>query len=804
MRKLVIAGIAVWAMSAPMAAAQDECGDWVAASFSADLGFRATINKFLAFDIGGEPRLIAFGQGLAAGGTTERGYAIWDGQRWTPGEPMARAVGSQGIARDAAVFEIDGQPHVIMVGNFDLIGLQTLRNVAAFDGQAWEHMGEGLRFIDESGRVNSVEVVGSGASAVLYAGGLFHHSDGVTMRNISRWDGTAWQPLQGSSDVGVNGQISDMVAWNGQLAIGGEFTTVGGLPADGVATWNGSAWTPLPPAPGDVVDLEVFRGDLYASALIGNDARIFRLAGTRWIDVAPTISYDDGRFLYTDQTEDRLYFGGRVETPGVATTSPCYWDGSEWLSMPLTLDRGVISFGRGLGLGGDASQLWMFGQFEEVAGIEVDRLAVWDGQDIRAAVGGFDARIRDILVTCSGDDAVVYVAGDFGYSPAGPVGSIAVRRDGQWQSMGDFNNRIYDLIMFDAGDGPQLHACGRFTQVDGQPISGIARWDGSAWQPLEEGIPDPGEGSYVFTMAVYDDGRGPALYVGGQFRRAGVVPVNALARWDGSFWENVGRGTDGDVLDLAVHPFGGQDRLVVAGSFERVGGLAGVDARNLAAWDGTSWYDIAGGTDQQINAVASLRGDVDSSLFVGGEFSEAGGVAAARIAMLTSESEWLSLGTGLSGSGFSEAFELLPVRLDGVESMVVGGLFELADGFIAGSLAAYVPGSGWRNLDGDFTLTTGSVAVVDAIAVDESASRIWAGGDFERVSGMEAVRLAEREIDCGCVADCDGDGSLTIFDFLCFQSAFDLGDPTADCDGDGTLTLFDFLCFQSAFAVGCP
>ena len=55
-----------------------------------------------------------------------------------------------------------------------------------------------------------------------------------------------------------------------------------------------------------------------------------------------------------------------------------------------------------------------------------------------------------------------------------------------------------------------------------------------------------------------------------------------------------------------------------------------------------------------------------------------------------------------------------------------------------------------------------------------------------------------------CAADCDGDGELTFFDFLCFQNQFGAGDPAADCDGDGSLTFFDFLCFQNAFAAGCP
>ena len=54
-----------------------------------------------------------------------------------------------------------------------------------------------------------------------------------------------------------------------------------------------------------------------------------------------------------------------------------------------------------------------------------------------------------------------------------------------------------------------------------------------------------------------------------------------------------------------------------------------------------------------------------------------------------------------------------------------------------------------------------------------------------------------------CAADIDGDGELTLFDFLAFQTAFDAGDALADFDGDGSLTIFDFLAFQSAFDAGC-
>ena len=61
---------------------------------------------------------------------------------------------------------------------------------------------------------------------------------------------------------------------------------------------------------------------------------------------------------------------------------------------------------------------------------------------------------------------------------------------------------------------------------------------------------------------------------------------------------------------------------------------------------------------------------------------------------------------------------------------------------------------------------------------------------------MEAVGAA-------CRADVDGDGSLTIFDFLAYQNLFDAGDPLADFDADGVLTLFDFLAFQNEFDAGC-
>ncbi|MFG0285844.1 MAG: GC-type dockerin domain-anchored protein [Phycisphaerales bacterium JB039] len=71
--------------------------------------------------------------------------------------------------------------------------------------------------------------------------------------------------------------------------------------------------------------------------------------------------------------------------------------------------------------------------------------------------------------------------------------------------------------------------------------------------------------------------------------------------------------------------------------------------------------------------------------------------------------------------------------------------------------------------------------------------------------GRSGLNFTLRGIpEAACYADCDGDGELTFFDFLCFQNLFAAGDPGADCDADGSLTFFDFLCFQNEFAAGCP
>ncbi len=108
---------------------------------------------------------------------------------------------------------------------------------------------------------------------------------------------------------------------------------------------------------------------------------------------------------------------------------------------------------------------------------------------------------------------------------------------------------------------------------------------------------------------------------------------------------------------------------------------------------------------------------------------------------------------------------------------------------------------------------TGGLALLDLDADPGSDGFVMArtdlGGGSPAVARGVAISAWDDQVvafalEAGCDADFDGDGSLTIFDFLAYQNAFDSGETAADCDDDGSLTIFDFLCFQNAFDAGCP
>src|SRR5687767_2808116 len=72
------------------------------------------------------------------------------------------------------------------------------------------------------------------------------------------------------------------------------------------------------------------------------------------------------------------------------------------------------------------------------------------------------------------------------------------------------------------------------------------------------------------------------LYIGGDFRVAGKVIVNGIAKWDGNAWSALGAGMDGNVHALAVLG----TNLYAAGDFTTAGGIT---TNRIAQWNGSAW-----------------------------------------------------------------------------------------------------------------------------------------------------------------------------------------------------------------------
>jgi hypothetical protein len=225
-----------------------------------------------------------------------------------------------------------------------------------------------------------------------------------------------------------------------------------------------------------------------------------------------------------------------------------------------------------------------------------------------------------------------------------------------WSDLGSIGT-VRALAIFDDGTGPALYAAGSFTRAGGVPANYIAKWNGTEWSPLGSGMDSVGlfhQPPQVLALAVFDDGTGAALYAGGYFDTAGGVTANKVAKWDGVQWSPLGSGMDPDIPDflpvlaLTVFDDGTGPALYAGGYFMTAGG---VTANNIAKWNGVAWSAVGGGVN---SSVFALRGfDIVTvpglyGLYAGGEFTAAGGVEANGIAKWDG-AEWLPLGSGVGG-----------------------------------------------------------------------------------------------------------------------------------------------------------
>jgi hypothetical protein len=466
-------------------------------------------------------------------------------------------------------------------------------NVFRWNGSSWSTLGSGV-----TGPVRALTTYddGSGAGPVLIAGGP----------NVSRWNGSNWSTV-GS---GVNGPVNALTVFDDgsgagpALIAGGDFTLAGGAPASRIARWDGSAWSAL----GQGIDGLVLSLAVFDDSSGGGPALI---AG--------------GNFT----------LAGAAQVNNIAS-----WDGDSWSALGLGLQAGLVNaltvYEDAIG-GGQV--LLAGGAFLLAGGTAVNRIAQWTGESWLPAGGGTSSLVNALAIydDGSGDRPVVVAGGWFTAAGGKPANRVAQWDGTGWDAVGPgFSNSVFALTTYEDGSsaGPELVAAG-FAQP--------AKWNGEKWSNLGSGTD-----GWVNALTVYDDGSGalPALVAGGNFRKAGGVETNRIAKWDGSQWSALGSGMNDWVNALAVFDDGSGSgpALIAAGLFTIAGN---VPANRIAKWDGTAWSPLGSGMNAAVNAL-TLYDDGSGGgtrLIAGGEFVVAGGVAAQRVAAWDGTT-WSALGTG--------------------------------------------------------------------------------------------------------------------------------------------------------------
>ena len=149
---------------------------------------------------------------------------------------------------------------------------------------------------------------------------------------------------------------------------------------------------------------------------------------------------------------------------------------------------------------------------------------------------------------------------------------------------------IYDIVEYDG----KIVACGEFDRVGSTSIQGIMQWNGNNWEGLGSGlngnIPATAPVLFPHQMLVHND----ELYVIGNFREAGGLQVNGVAKWNGSEWSALGDGFNGTVYSITVF----NDEIIAGGSFTQSGGNP---INRIAKWDGTNWLPLDFGFTPRTN-----------------------------------------------------------------------------------------------------------------------------------------------------------------------------------------------------------
>jgi alpha-tubulin suppressor-like RCC1 family protein len=259
-----------------------------------------------------------------------------------------------------------------------------------------------------------------------------------------------------------------------------------------------------------------------------------------------------------------------------------------------------------------------------------------------------------------------------------------------------------------------IYVGGTFTTVGSTnlTVNRIARWnpDTLSWSTLSTGL-----NGTCLCLAADTSG---ILYAGGAFTTAGGTTVNYISRWNGSTWSVLGTtGVSATCRGIAVDS---NNIMYATGDFGSAGGVA--NTARVARWTGTAWQAMGTGGLTGAGLIGrAIAVDSSNNVFVGGDFTTAGGVSASYIARWNG-SAWSALGTGLSTSCYS-------ITCDTSNNVYIAGDFGSAGGSTVNQVAKW-NGSSWSA----FNAGVPTSFIVYTIALD-SLNNIVVGGNFTNVDG---------------------------------------------------------------------
>jgi hypothetical protein len=631
---------------------------------------------------------------------------------------------------------------VYVGGIFTVAGAVAATNVAKWDGTAWSSLGVGTAN-GVNGFVYALAVAPNGD---LYAGGTFSQAGAVPANNVARWNGTTWSSLGTGSANGVNARVSKLaVASTGEVYVGGQFTQAGGVAASRLARWSGTAWSVLGTAAangvnGNVSALAVApNGSLYVGGiftLAGSiaAANVACWSGTTWTSLGIGTANGTNGAVYALAVAGSgdVYVGGSYsQAGGVSTNSLARWNGASWNLLGSGITNGIAGSVSALGVAGNG-ELYVSGQFLQAGGVAANRIARWSGNawstlgtgTTNGITGSF---ILAMAVTTTGE---VYIGGEFRQANGVPVSNVAQWNGTAWNTMGPasargVNGTIYTLAVAPNGD---VYAGGDFTQAGGVLATNVARWNGLVWNSLGTGTAN-GVNNIVHGLAVAPTGE---VYVGGEFTQAGGVPAARVAKWNGTAWSTLGTGANGNVLAVAV---AGSGDVYIGGFFS---GAGGVSTPKVARWNGTAWSGLGTGlgSGNSVENVAALVIAGNGDVYAGGGFGLAGGLPANSIARWNGTA-WSALGTGAT-NGVGSGNSVLAMTMAANGDLYVGGAFSQAGGIPASRIARW-NGTTWSALG---TGTANGVnGQVQALGVAPNGD-VYVGGLFSQAGGASAPGIA--------------------------------------------------------------